>query len=242
MNQTGQFSLFRGNQSVLLGTTTNAIVRNATNYVELKVTFHSTTGAYELRVNGVTWLSATGVNTITSANAYANDLKFTASSNDAYWLDDLYLADTNGSANNDFLGDVRVQCIYPNAAGNYTEFTPNTGLNWAAVDEQAIDGDTTYVSSSTPGQKDSYGFQDLAGAAAQIYGIQRLALARKDDAGTRTLRTFYRTGGVDYESADSSVGNAYSYSIDILEKSPATTTAWTVSDINNGEFGIKVQA
>ena len=33
----------------------------------------------------------------------------------------------------------------PNAAGDETNLTPNTGANWAAVDEATSDDDITYV-------------------------------------------------------------------------------------------------
>ncbi|HUV56647.1 MAG TPA: hypothetical protein VMV84_05375, partial [Dehalococcoidales bacterium] len=35
--------------------------------------------------------------------------------------------------------------IRPGSAGDETNLTPNTGANWAAVDEATSDDDTTYV-------------------------------------------------------------------------------------------------
>jgi hypothetical protein len=242
MNNTGRFQFYRGNQSTVLGTSTNSIALGTNNYIELKVTFHGSAGSYELRVNGINWLSGTGLNTIATGNAFANCLQFETHFSNSYGVDDLYLMNDTGTVNNDFAGDVRVQCIYPNGAGNYTGFTANTGTNWQAVDETAHDGDTTYVFSDVAGTRDSYNFQDLAGSATRVCGVQRMASARKDDAGSRLVKTFYRSGGVDYDSASTSLGTTYNYSIDILETNPATSSEWTVTDINNAEFGIKVEA
>ena len=135
-------------------------------FVEFRATIHNTLGAYELRINGVPVATATNVDTQTTANAYATQvyLGYGLSSGQVQVItyDDYYINDNNGSVNNTFMGDGKVETIYPSAAGAYAEFTPLAGANYAAVDETTPDAETTYVESSTIGHRDTYTFGDLA--------------------------------------------------------------------------------
>ena len=62
-------------------------------------------------------------------------------------VDDLYVLDGTAStpANNDFLGDVRVEGLDPNAAGSNAAWTPSAGANYACVNETPPTDDTSYV-------------------------------------------------------------------------------------------------
>jgi hypothetical protein len=67
-------------------------------------------------------------------------------------------------------------------------------------------------------------------------------MARKDDAGSRTLRGVNRSSSVNYEGADIVMTTDYRVCRQIWDQNPATVTTWTESAINSGEFGYKVQA
>ena len=112
---TGAISVFRGSQTgTLLGTTaTPVITASAWHHIEVKVTINDTTGSVEVRVNGVTKLSLTGVDTCASANVayaqigFANNVS-AGQYQRAFDMKDLVVWDTTGSQNNDFLGSVSV--------------------------------------------------------------------------------------------------------------------------------------
>ena len=83
--------------------------------------YQGSTGTNEVRVNGQVWGSGSGLNT-TAGNATGYDIGAcygggTTSLGGAGW-DDLYFAD-------DFLGDIRVDTIYPSAEGTTTQWTPD---------------------------------------------------------------------------------------------------------------------
>jgi hypothetical protein len=238
----GALQVVRGGNTQL-GITANGILSPAVwYYLEFKATINNSTGSYEVRVNGVNVLSATGVDTQDTANAYANQIMFSGTTQYSY--DDIYMCDGTGSTNNDFLGDVRVDTIFPTADGSSTDFTPSTGTdNYAMVDDATPDSDSTYVSSSTLNDIDLYTYGDLQSLTGAVYGVQSLIFARKDDAGARSVAPVIKTGATTAVGSDFALGASYTYGRQIFETNPANgSTAWTISDVNNSEFGIKVTA
>lgn len=227
----------------VLATTANGIFsQNVWYYLEFKVTINNSTGSYELRMDGVTLLSATGVDTQNTANAYANELAIVGSGGSSF--DDLYLCDGTGAANNSFLGDVRVDTIFPTADTATSDFTPSTGTdNYAMVDDATPDSDSTYVASGTTGHMDLYTFGDLQSLTGSVFGVQSVIFGRKDDAGTRSVAPLIKTGATTAVGADFTLAASYAYNLQIFETNPAnSSTAWSISDVNNSEFGIKVTA
>ena len=101
------------------------------------------------------------------------------------------MCDTGGSANNDFLGDVRVETLFPTADGANTAWTPSAaGSHFNKVNEATgtfPDGDTTYVADATPGDRDTYVMSDLAAAAGNVYGVRaKIHVARTTPAPVRS--------------------------------------------------------
>jgi hypothetical protein len=235
---TGLVGVYRN--GTLLANSSFAVSTGVYFYVELKSTIHNTTGTYDLQINGVNVLSATGVNTRGSANNFANRLVLGSTNNisGTITLDDLYVCDTSGSANNNFLGDVRVETLFPNGAGNSTQFTPSTGVNNAAVDE-ATPNTTDYVTSTADNQIDTYTFTDLASSGVTVYGVQEFAYAQKTDASAKSVALVTRPGSTNNAGSDKALSTSFTYYSDIQELNPDTSSAWTTSQINATEFGIK---
>lgn len=235
-------SFARGtNNATILATSVNALQLNTWYYIECKVTIGDAgVGNYEVRVNGTSegWFPSTAADTKETANASANVIKF-SHGGDGYF-DDIYIADGTAGVN-DFLGDVKVTTLFPTSDGNATTFTPSTGSdNYAMVDEASLDSDTTYNASSTADQIDTFGLTDST--ATSILGVQEFIVARKDDAGARTIATVCRSNGTDNVGATESPGTTYVVYRTIREVDPNTSAAWTVNGLNSAEFGYKVVA
>jgi hypothetical protein len=125
LNSNGTLSLNR--QFTVLATSTLVLPSNTWCYVEWKVTVHNTAGSMEARVNGQTWVTVSGVDTATSVNNSADEVWLAQNSN-TYDVDDLYVCDATGSRHNDFLGDCRVQTLWPSGVGDASDFVlPGTG-------------------------------------------------------------------------------------------------------------------
>jgi hypothetical protein len=203
INSSGQLIVTRG--ATVLATETVASPINTWYYYELKVTFATGVGgSYALRRNGlvVTGIpDATGVNTSGDGNAFASGLGILGvqvnSNVGAYSYDDLYLCDTSGALNNNFLGDVRSLGLLPNGVGTNTNWTKvgASSTNWQSVNENPPNGDTTYVASNTIGQTDTYAYADLPSNTASVIAVTSHFDTRLDDAGARSYTTRVRSGG-----------------------------------------------
>jgi hypothetical protein len=159
-------------------------------------------------------------------------------------FDDVYFCYTSGSRNNDFLGDVRVVTLRPNADMTQADFTPSVGsVHYSLVAEAPDnDGDATYVESGTVGHKDLYGYQDLTGTPAAILAVQLATVARKDDAGGRSLRAVLKSGATTANGTTRVLGTSYALYDDRFEVDPATGTAWTKAGVDALEAGVEVVA
>jgi hypothetical protein len=233
-----------GGGTTTLATGTTTLSLNTWYWIEFKYTCASTSGAVSAscKIGGVTECSQVGSSGGTSTNGTSADTvqvlnPTTAQTN----VDDFYACDGTGSNNNDFLGDSRVETLRPNGAGYSTQFSHTGGSsNWQSVDETTEDGDSTYVSDATAGDIDSYTVGDLSTTPSSIFGVQTTMVLRKDDAGSRTVNNLVRISSTNYLGSNVTVTDSYSFSIRIMETSPATSVLWTSTEVNGLEMGIKL--
>jgi hypothetical protein len=241
-NASSGFTLYRGTASgTVLGSTSGPVLSNGVwAYIELKATINNTTGAYEVRVNGDSVLSASGVDTQNSANATADQVSFN-SGLDTY-IDDVYILDGTGSApHNDFYGDVGVYPSLPSGAGATAQWDASAGSNYQCVDDATPNGDTDYVSTSTLNEIDTYAMGNITPTTGTVFGVIRYNYARKDEAGPRSIADVIRSGGVDYANATNhALSTSWQYFTDVYEQNPDTSAAWTISEVNAAEAGQKL--
>ena len=238
--------LLRGQGGTLIGTVAVDSLPPGWHYFEIRVKVDDTVGEIELRVDGVTAIGPlTGVDTRNGGTAQITTLAFDVGTSpfNSYYFDDVYICDTTGSIANDFLGDVRVQAIMPNGNGNSSQLLgsdSNTTDNYLLVDDpNAPDDDTTYVESSTVGEKDTYAYGNITAITGTIHAVQPIVWARKTDAGARTVKTIARLGGVEEDGPAKTLGLTYGQVYDIRHTKPGGGQ-WTIADVNSAEFGVKV--
>ena len=241
INSGGTFSVTRN--GTVLGTSSSSVTGSTWYYVEFQATIHGSAGAYRLDVTVAgttsTWLSATGVNTQATGNASSDRVQIMGTAGIWMYVDDLYILNSSGAVNNTLLGERRVLTTLANADGAVAQWTPDSGTaHYSRVNEANPDGDTSYVSSSTAGQTDTYQFPDIT--AAVVNAVQVTVTARKDDTGARTVCAVYRAGGTNYDGAAFSPAVTYTGHRTVFETNPATSAAWTAAAVNSGEFGQKI--
>lgn len=245
MTATGQVTLTRN--GTVLGTSTFVAAAGVWAYYEIKVLISDTVGTVELRVNGSSTpdISLTGLDTRNGGTGVVNSITLSDPGGSGTSFDDLYICDDAGSApNNDFLGDVKVETLRPSGNGNSSQLVGSDGNstdNYLLVDETTPDSDTTYVESATVGDKDTYAYGDLATTTGTVYGVQLSPSVRKTDAGLRSVCSVARLSGTETDSADKVLSTTYQHMTDMRETKPGGG-AWTISDVNSAEFGIKVTA
>lgn len=227
------------NGVLILGPTpSNVFSLNTWFHLQFYARIHPTAGEVAVKLNNVTVLSGTNLNTRATANSYADEFQLTAATvNHDY--QDIWIADAQGAVNNALPGDLRVHALVSNGAGQYSLWTPSGGENWQCVDEIPPNADTDYVRTDTAEARDSYAFEDIP-TAGPIKGVQLNLWARKDDAGTRILRTLVRIAGNNYSGSNRSLSDSYRDEMQIYDQSPASGADWTVSEINGAEFGVEL--
>lgn len=234
--------------ATVLGATTFALSTGVFYYIEFKAFIHDTTGTAEVKVDGSSKLALTSQDTRNAGNASADVIRLgqiTTTDNNTYDFDDFYACDGAGSTNNNFLGDCRVDAFAPNGAGNTTQLTrggTDSGANWSQVDEAAPNADTDYNEHATVANKDTYACANMSHTPSSIFGVQILASAKKDDAGAKSIATVTRSGTTDFDGATQALSTSYLYYSDIREVDPNTSAAWTKTNFDASEHGVKVAA
>jgi len=238
LNGSGNLEFRRGTATIL-ATGTATISTGTWYHIEAKVTVDNTSGAAEIKVNGTTDINVSSVDTTTTANDYANRLSIVNAANNKDF-DDFYICDTTGSLNNDFLGDKVVELLKPAGAGTNTDWTPLSGSNYQNVDEIPADSDTTYVSSSTNGDKDTYDFDNLSVIKSNVRGLQ-ISLVAKNVTSGAEIAPLVRSGGTDYTGTKSSLTSSYGTVLQIYETDPDTSSQWNKANVNSAEFGQTIE-
>lgn len=238
----GILKWYRGDRTTLLATAdaSTALAAASWVYLECYVKIDDTVGRAVCKANGVTILDFTG-DTRNGGNATVNRFMIWGDST-SFKIDDLYLIKKgDGVAPDDYIGDVKVECLFPSAAGDLTQFTP-TGVanNWDAVNDATHDTDATYVASLTPGNRDLYALTDLVSAAGVVKGVAVNTYMRKDDAGARDGRAGIRSNAVDANGATRALGTTYAHYQDLFGVDPSGSGAWTIARVNALQAGVEV--
>jgi hypothetical protein len=215
-------------------------------YCELMCKVDPTNGAYELRIDGVRWLSSSGINTSSTGDAFANQVNLTNQSHIAdgsvTMVDDYYIADDDdrdGTASLvGFAGPVKIACLEETANGARVEFTPFAGSNYQNVDETSgEDADATY-NSGGHNAADLYALTDLETPLVEIKAVAVHQFARKEDALFRSVFPVARVNGSDYPGTESELDASYQRVFYAWERNPATELPWDLSAVNSMQIGL----
>jgi hypothetical protein len=244
LNGSNRLTLWRGYGSTVLATSTAILSPNTWYYIEWKVTIADsiTADSCIVRINGVNEINLpAGTDVKNSSNAGGSTIRISGWTNNTYY-DDMYVCDLTGTTNNDFLGDCRIDTIFPDAEGTYLQGTPSTGTTHYTLVDETTPNTTDYNSLANVNDRDSYGFANVASLASQqIYAVQVSAYTAKDDAGVISAAPFIRSGSVNLDGPTSGLSTDYIYMRQIAETDPNTSSQWTQTAINSAEFGVVVK-
>jgi hypothetical protein len=222
----------------IVGTSSMALSVGVWYYIEIKAVIGNT-GSVEVKVDSNTEINATSIDIMNSANAYIDNMILFGNTA-ILSFDDLYLLDTTGAINNDFLGDSRIDPFFP-TADSTTQWLPSAGVtNYTNVDDTAPNGDTDYVYSSTPGDIDLYDFGNMPIGTGEVFGVQVVANARKMDAGTRNLKVKVKSGATTQTSVTLTLSTTYANHIAMFEDSDGAGTVWDKTLVDAAQIGIEV--
>ena len=231
ISSAGEITLSAGGQT---NTSVASTITTAQwHYIEVHYTAKSVGGIFECRVDEVAVALITG-DTTTGAVDDIESLGIVTSGTNTprYLYDDLYICNGEGTSNNTYIGDCRVNTLYPKANGISNNFTPTEATNWGSASETVMDDDTTYVESGLVGAKEDYDNQDFTDkglAPGAIFGVQTSNATKRTDAGTIKFINEMVIAGIRYtDNIELTPGNA-NYFIDtyIRDTDPSDDATWT---------------
>ncbi len=255
INLDGSIVVFgNNNPGLVLLTIPPVITSGVFAYVELSATLSGTTNmnlAVQVWVNGVSQgtgssLLGRNMNTLTSNSATFNQLFLSspAASSGICYAADFYLNNGTGPTNTGVFGPVQIDA-YPLPNGDISvQWTPlgGTGTNFSEINENPADGDSSYVFSTTPGNVDSYAWQDVVTFTGTVKSVQLTYFARSTDEGTKTFQGNIGAGGLEQQTVTYGLPGNYRYFHQAFDLDPATGLPWTVAGFNAKQFGIKLVA
>ncbi len=210
-------------------------------YIECKFKIDNAVGTYEIHVDGKQVLVGTSQDTQATANNTIDGVFLQSSTNQDNTFDDIYFLDTSGSDNTSFLGDCRVETVFPDSDGNEVDFTPSAGANWENVDDGLVpDFDSTYNHGATAGDRDLYGFAALTGDVNIIFGVYAMMYVRKEEAGFREVRVITRSNTTEVPGPTVTLGTDYVFKQHMLENNPDGGGNWDEASVNAAQFGIEI--
>lgn len=247
VNASCKLELLRGPGTVIATSTLN-FPKDTYVRVELKATIANAGGTAIVRVNGIEYINFTGDTQETGNNTvdfFTLEGIHGTEVGGFIFHDDPVLQDLLGSAPwNDFLGDVRIDELYPDGDTAQLDFTPvgAGSTNADRVDDGSAgpDDDTTYVHSVTAGHIDRYTHDNLPLTPEVIFAVQGILVAKKDSAGPRTMRQSFKSGATVQAGTTFGPTSDYLNYPHILETDPDTAVSWTESGVNALEMGPEI--
>ncbi len=255
---------YTGNSSLAAQSPADLIKLNVWQYIEFKIHFDGSVGQVTIRIDGKeVWASAATLDTEWWSTMFWDSVAIQPVNlcfNQAL-IDDWYICDATGSANNDFLGDVVISAHNPIGDGYLTDWSPSTGSDhYALVDsipmnDQPDDG--TYNATSTVGETEMFTYENLADATpkhATIYGVHTVPFMRiTEPVETVGVNNIARRKGVNVDVAANlnnmppGVANkhharefvTYKSQGYMFETEPFNKTRWSIDDVNSTQFGVK---
>jgi hypothetical protein len=238
----GHLQVRRGTSSgTVLATGTTVIPAETWFHVQVEVTINDSTGTVKVRLNGATSLEIDFTGDTKNAGTATTIDRWSITTSTAYLVDDVAIFTGTG----DWPGDCRVYCLLPSGNGTTSQGVGSDGNstdNYLLVDERP-DNTSDYVAITTDDNLDLVTLADLPAGVTAIQGVQTVVVAAKSDAGSKGVKIVRRSGATNFVEASShALSTSYQGWSVIDQNDPATTLAWTASNVNALEIGFQAAA
>lgn len=227
-----------GFSGTLLGRTVPVIGAGAYQHVEIySKAGNGTDGAFEIRVDEVTKLNLTGIDTIANSSVEFSQVEWGIWANAEYGridIADAYVNDTvvDGSGCHDFIGDCKSGTLMVNGDTAQADFDLSAGeLGYTLLNERPPD-DGTYISTEDEAARSDYELEDGPANLTEILTVRPFVRAWKDDAGTCLIAPSMASDGDVAVVAEQPVATAPSYYDSNVPLDPDTDAPWTPEALN----------
>lgn len=204
------------------------ITASAFHHIEMRLLRDNVVGEFEIKFNGITVMSVTDINFgASNPNVFASRLEQSNGVPDIY-IDDFIIWDSTGDVNNTFLGPARITTGFVTADTAQADWAKSAGSDgYAMIDEVAPDGDTTFISSDTAGNKSDFALFNLPDEIFTVQAVYVPTMAKLAAAGIGNMKTSMVSGASVASGPDTPLTTAYTYWPSVFEKDPATGATWT---------------
>ncbi len=243
LSSSGTLQLRRGGTAATLLGETVATYNDAWHFIEIRATINDSTGVCQVRIDGSTSpaIDYSGDTKNGGTNTTIDRVRWaSAGANSTVRWTDLYLLNTSGDAPlNTWLGDRRVDALAPSGAGNSTGWTPSAGNNWDCV-EEVPESTAESVSATDSGTTDLYALGDMDATVTSVLAVKAQIYGQKSDAGASSVIPVLRTGGSNYDGDAVALSTSWGKADQTWTVNPGTSEAWTRSQVDALEAGVKV--
>lgn len=232
----GALELRRG--STVLGRSAPIIGAGAYQHIEIYAKAgNGTDGAFEVRVDEVTKLNLTGIDTVQSANVEFSQFTIGNSINGATAaidFADFFCNDTvaDGSGCDSFIGDVKSAVRFVDADTAQADFAKSSGSVGYSLLNEAPPVDAGYISTAVSAAESDFGVGNGPANTSEILTARPFLRAWKDDAGTCLIAPSLKSGGVKAVVSDQPVTTAAAYYDSNVPFDPNTGVPWVAADLD----------
>jgi hypothetical protein len=237
-----QVELRRGSGTVL-DTSASVLSEDTWHFVEIKLELVQATGSYEVKVDGNSVFSDAGpVDVLEGTETTCDFIRVWLTPH--WYVDEIYILNTDGSVNNDYLGIyTRIEPYYPDEDGTTSDWTPSAGSDHYALVDETSESTANYVSSGTITDLDLFKFTDIT-ATDTIHAVKlETYIGLSEVAGVRDARIQAVSGVTTSNGATFGVvDQTEQVESRILETDPNTSSLWLQAGLNAAEFGVEVMS
>lgn len=223
---------------VLIGRTVPVIGAGAYQHVEVYLKAGNGDGAIEIRVDEVTRLNLTGIDTVRTENVEFSQINFSSSLNTerpgTIDLADFFCNDTvaDGSGCDDFIGDCKSGVLLVNADTAQADFDLSAGILGYDLLNDAPPDDGTYISTEDTTARSDFGVVDGPANLTEILTARPFVRAWKDDAGTAEIAPSMLSAGEKAVVTAQPIATAPSYYDTNVPLDPDTGSPWEPAALN----------
>lgn len=213
----------------LLDITDAVVMAGAFGHVEMKIVIDDVVGSFELRYNGNIISQLTDLNLGTDGVASIGFINVVGGSQGVgQYIDDLIVWDDTGTLNNTFMGQQRLLTVYPTSDKTAADWSLTGAISgYDTMNETVPDEDTTYISSSTVGDKSEFGFSALPAELDTVAAVFIPVMAKSDEAGISSIKLSMLNGAGTAAGTEHELTSAYVYYRDAFNANPDGGGAWT---------------
>lgn len=215
--------------------TSSPLVVGAGAWVHIEAYIDKTSGAYEVRVEGVQVLSGTDGAPATGDCGiieWLQEFDSTASGSPDCYIKDLVVWDDAGSVNNTFIGPVTVYSLVVDGDVS-SGWAPSSGTDDYALLDELTPDDAGYIDADdSPPAPSIMTFEDLPADVVSVRALQMVARVQKTDGGDATVQLGLTSNGSTDTGADAAVGTSFAYQFDVSEIDPDTSSLWSPLGVN----------